>query len=377
MKILIDLRIFSYDFSGISAYTLNLLKGLGQIDLKDHFVLLFRNHKNHDHYKSRIPEHPHFSFEYLDLGIFDIRNVYFLRKLIQRLRIEAYYTSQFFWPFGLLPCKAVSTIHDIIPLEFPELLSKSKKTRMRWLLKWFTGLTLRYSSKVFVDSEATLKGIKTFFGEEKAGRCKILFPCLFKENPKESSSKNFPEFKKWGIGGSFLLYVGRQDPYKNLCPLVEVFSILKKEGYGGKLVFAGKVDPRYPLVREKVLELCLEKEVIFTDFIAQHLLEGLLMKCDLVVQPSLVEGFGLTALEPFFFDKISVVSRIPSHIEILGENPFSFDPRDLDEMKARIKSALEYSPSKKKAYILSMQEKFSCFRPEETALRWLEELKSS
>ncbi len=371
MKTVLDLRVMDGDWSGIAQYALNLLRGLSALPKKHEWVLLFRKPSSLDKI-SVLPviSRDLFQIRFLDRDIYHFSNLFLLRRLLAAEKADWYFTPQFFWPYGMLPVKVACTIHDIIPLTHPHWLPRSRKASLRWVLRALTSLSLRCSNLVCVDSQATLDGLSAVFGRNATKNCRKLYPAI--APIPVPPLPNLP----WDLSPEYLLYVGRQDPYKNLLRLIQAFHGLKKQGYPGKLVIAGKTDLRYPEPRELAKTLNLENDVRFTDFVDNATLASLYTHCRLVVQPSLVEGFGLTAVEPFLYRKLCVASLAPSLPEVLGDAALYFDPENMEEMQSVLWKALRMEEPEKEKLWRAGEERLKCFDPKLIAEEWIHLLES-
>ncbi len=370
MKILLDLRVMDGDWSGIAQYSLNLLFGLSELPRTHALTLLFRNPAGFDKAAALLPslKSAFFKICFLDRGLYHYSNIFFLRRLLISEKVDWYYTPQFFWPYGMLPTKVACTIHDIIPLTHPHLLSRSKKVSLRWLLRALTTLCLKCSDLVFVDSQATSDALFSIF--RTIGQSHKLYPAIM-PIPLPPVSKLC-----WDFSPEYLLYVGRQDPYKNLARLIQAFHGLKKQGYPGKLVIAGKMDGRYPEPGQLVQTLHLKEEVRFTDFVDNTTLSALYANCRLVVQPSLVEGFGLTAIEPFLYRKLCVASLAPALPEVLGNAALYFNPENTEDLQSVLWKALKLEESEKEKLLHAGEERLKYFHPLRIAKEWIHLLES-
>jgi len=68
----------------------------------------------------------------------------------------------------------------------------------------------------------------------------------------------------------------------------------------------------------------------------------ILAKSKVVVAPSMFEGLGLVPLEAAYFNTVPVVTKLPAHLETLGENYwFSFNVRDVKTCSKKIMMALQ------------------------------------
>ncbi|MBN2144814.1 MAG: glycosyltransferase family 4 protein [Candidatus Aureabacteria bacterium] len=373
MRILFDLRMLSGDHSGISAYAVNLLSGLGSLSIPHEIILLSRNSSCFKRWNGRV-----FSYldkhggksVFLDLSTFHPLNFFGLRRLIKNEQIHLYYTPDFFWPYGSLPCPVISTIHDVIPVTHSKWMPHSTKARFRLLFKELIRFTLMFSSRVCVASETTLKTLEKIFGSPLIRHCRVLHtPVDFSDN--KTTNAPLP----WDLNEGFILYVGRLDPYKNVPSLIRAFHELKKEGIKEKLVIAGKRDPRYPETSHLVESLRIQNEVIFTDFVSEDVLRQLYGQCRFSVQPSLAEGFGLTALEPYVYKKFCIASRAASLPEVLGEAGLFFDPQNTEDIKKTIKRGLMLTEDEKKQLVGKGLKQLELFHSTKTAEKWLDLVK--
>ncbi len=119
----------------------------------------------------------------------------------------------------------------------------------------------------------------------------------------------------------FLLYVGRQDPYKGLTYLVQAYARLPeslRQEY--QVVIAGKTDPRYVNeVYSWMTKTGVESAFHFLDYIPDTELPLLYSAATVLVHPSLYEGFGLTPLEAMACGTPVVYADTSSLTEHLGE----------------------------------------------------------
>ncbi|MFT7157890.1 MAG: glycosyltransferase involved in cell wall biosynthesis [Parvicella sp.] len=138
---------------------------------------------------------------------------------------------------------------------------------------------------------------------------------------KESGRNGF-------MNNPYILFVGNVKPHKNIKRLIESFSLIKEE-IPHKLVVVGKKDgfitADYDIV--KVIEKHdLEERVYFTGFVSDQVLNDWYCKSDVLVFPSLYEGFGFPPLEAMSAGVPTTVSNIPVLREICGNASEFFDP---------------------------------------------------
>ncbi len=339
-KILFDLRVLSLDWSGIAAYTYNLFKAVCKSNLDYDITYIIKNEDILDKIKKDL-DISGLKTIVLNKGIYDLSNFSRIPKIIKSNNFDIYLTTQFFWPYLFIPSKVICMIHDIIPLSHPHLLKFSLKTRYKFVFRIMTRLSLKLSDRVIVNSQTTLDSLKESFGNNLTKNCKILYPALMNLECTDKISMNTDEINRFGR--KYILYVGRHDEYKNLLRLVKAYYHLKKDNFPYKLVISGRIDPRYCDALKESIHLGLEQDIVFTDFVTDELLRKLYINAGIVVQPSIIEGFGLTALEPLIYGKICVVSNIPCFKEALKDSVIYFDPFNYNDIKQKISQAYELS----------------------------------
>ena len=146
----------------------------------------------------------------------------------------------------------------------------------------------------------------------------------------------------------YFLYVGNAYPHKNLESLLKAFSTFcHPELVSGSqdsdfrqndtmLVLVGKEDYFYKRLRRKVDEMNLSKNVIFMQDVTDEELSSLYQNALALVLPSLMEGFGLTALEAMVNKCLVLASDIPSLREVCADAVIYFDPLNVDDLSKKL-----------------------------------------
>ena len=142
------------------------------------------------------------------------------------------------------------------------------------------------------------------------------------------SAEYRPDGQRYSPDYPYLLYVGNRKPHKNLPRLLEAFSIsgVKKDV---KLLLSGEPDKRtMNLIQEKKLKNC----VVFTGFIPEKKLPHYYRGAEMLVLPSLYEGFGLPVIEAMACGTPVVTSNITSLPEVAGSAALLVDPENTGEI---------------------------------------------
>jgi glycosyltransferase involved in cell wall biosynthesis len=159
--------------------------------------------------------------------------------------------------------------------------------------------------------------------------------------PKEPARDRLID--KYDLSDPFLLYVSRiEHPGKNHIRLIQVFEELKKRNnIPHKLVIAGADWNGAEQVHEYAANSPQKDNIIFLGFAPLDDIRDLYNTCDLLVFPSLYEGFGLPVIEAMACGTRVVCSRTSSLTEIAEGYASMFDPFSHEEMYRVILEALE------------------------------------
>jgi glycosyltransferase involved in cell wall biosynthesis len=154
-----------------------------------------------------------------------------------------------------------------------------------------------------------------------------------------SSEEKKEILRKFQIPGPFLLFVGTQEPRKNLPLLIEAFRNLRDNLY---LVLAGPEG--WNLQPEKLSA----DRVISTGYLPQKDLRALYQQASAVVFPSIDEGFGLPLLEGMASGVPVIASRIPVFQEVCNDSCAYFDPTSAEDLRDQIQAVLEQNELREK-----------------------------
>lgn len=131
-----------------------------------------------------------------------------------------------------------------------------------------------------------------------------------------------------------VLYVGSEDPRKNLSTLIEAFARVLAYHPTAVLVKAGAVHfaREAAQIRERVQALGMTSNVRFIEHVPDDDLPLFYNAADLFVLPSRFEGFGLPALEAMACGRPVIAAQATSLPEVVGHAGVLFDPSSSDEL---------------------------------------------
>jgi glycosyltransferase involved in cell wall biosynthesis len=257
---------------------------------------------------------------------FSLKELFFFPiKTARQINRAALYFS----PYFNIPCFVTipifTTIHDIIFPDMPELTSKiGLAARM-----WFYRRAYKKSQKIFTVSEFSKSRIQYHLGTKK--------PVIVTHSAIQPIFLAYRNNVKNVQKTQTIVFIGNIKKHKGLDLLLDAFSLAKKEGLPHRLVVIGAKEnfrTSDNTVLQKIESLGGDA-VTFTGFISDEQVMEYLSKADLLVQPSLYEGFCLPPLEAMVLGAQALISDIPVLKEIYSGYPVTFfksgDSSDLKE----------------------------------------------
>ena len=260
---------------------------------------------------------------------------FFVKYKIKNYGIKHITTPGLAYILNFINCKnSIVTCHDITPL-FLDYFTYLNRISFKYAIKGITK-----AERIIAVSESTKKDILKYFRypEEKI---KVIYlgvdHSIYRiyENIEEIKSR-IKRIYKIGNNENILLYVGAEQPRKNLNTLIKAFYRLKKTMPETKLIKVGI--PYWKGSREKLLKLItqlnLQRDVIFTEFVPEKELPLFYNAADIFVFPSYYEGFGLPLLEAMACGCPVITTNKASIPEIVGNAAIKLDNPFDDELLA-------------------------------------------
>jgi glycosyltransferase involved in cell wall biosynthesis len=231
-----------------------------------------------------------------------------LPRVLGRLKPALFHAPNCFLPLRR-PCPGVVTIHDLAFERYPEDFSRRTGAKYRF----FTPRAARSAERVICVSRYTADDVVARYGVD------------------ERKIRVIPNAAALALGdappppGPYLVAVGDLRAKKNLGRLIEAWQ---RAQLPHRLVLAGLGTMDVP------------DGVELTGYVDDSRLDALMRGADLVVHPSLYEGFGLVVLEAMARGTPVAAARATALPETAGDAAVLFDPLDVDDMAAAIGRAL-------------------------------------
>lgn len=236
----------------------------------------------------------------------------------------------------------VTTVHDLIPLENPNLYLERELNERAYSLKL---AAMRRCDYLFSVSDYTKSQVVSRLGISED---KIVTLTLGVEDafcPGVVSEARERELReRYDLRGRFIINTSPYETRKNLHGLIAGFACVAPSArVGVQLVIAGKMSAHdrehiAKTVRGEGLE---GDDVLLLGFVPDADLIDLYRLCEAMVFPSLSEGFGLPPLEAMACGAAVIASNATSVPEVIGRSDALFDPENPGEMGALIQRVLE------------------------------------
>ncbi|MFK7805814.1 MAG: glycosyltransferase family 4 protein [Anaerolineae bacterium] len=263
---------------------------------------------------------------------------------------------------------SIVTIFDLSFIYYPELYPKFR----RIYLNKMTRLACKKAKTIITISESAKNDIATLYNIEKE-RIKVIYPGL-RTGFTPPSQKKVEEFRKQKqLPDRFVLHVGTLQPRKNLPFLIKAFA--QADLLDVDLVFAGGKGWFFEEIFSTVENLGLTERIHFPGYVPDEELPLWYAAADLLVFPSVYEGFGMPIIEAMGCGTPVLASNASAIPEAVGNVGRLFDPLNVSNLAESMRTLLENQEQLAKMRELgpAHAQKFSWARAgEETAKLYLE-----
>jgi glycosyltransferase involved in cell wall biosynthesis len=336
MKVGFSTFVLQGGTSGIASYIGNLIRALQEEDTENRYDLLMARHEtdliplfNPNFEKHIFPSplsRPLVSLAWHNLGLrqkrYDLLHIPSSRRipLLKRTRV-------------------VATVHDLAAFSVE---GKYDRARMLFNRRVIPAM-IRRADHVIAVSRATKDDIVRYTGYPEQ-RISVIYSgidhALFRPVPGDEARRRLAGML--GLQKPFFVYVSRlEHPAKNHLRLIDVFERFKLENDSAhQLVFAGADWHGADIIRARAQESPVRDDIVFLGFAPVEALPLLYSGCDLMVYPSLFEGFGFPVVEALACGAPVICSNTSSMKEVAGTLLPTFDPADAEDLFRRLKDVL-------------------------------------
>ncbi len=333
MKVIIDISPLKsgHKTRGIGIYTRRLVEALHELDKKNKYILTTKSQHIE---KADLIHYPYFDLFFHSLPI---------RK----------------------KTKSVVTIHDVIPLIFPQEFPPGIRGKFRHLLQ---KKALESVDAIITDSENSKLDIisKLNINESKISVIYLAAPQKFRPQ-SQSNIKSTRE--KYKIPENYVLYVGDVNPNKNVLRLIESFERIHNRDKSLHLVLVGRAfgqtSNEAKAIKKRIIDLNLQDRVSMKPNVPLDPSDDIISiysGAKAYIHPSLYEGFGLPILEAFSVGVPVVAGNSSSVPEIASDAAILVNPESVKDIANGLMKILTMNEVQREKMItkgLNQAKKFS------------------
>ncbi len=235
---------------------------------------------------------------------------------------------------GVMPL--VVTVHDLVPLLFPETMTPWSRIHSRLTLR----RVLDAADRIITPSQNTANDLASLL-RVSADRVRVVHngvddfffagsaPAEVAPGRERPDAGSSPASARLGVvlANPYVLFVGTPEPRKNLHRLEAAMSLLRQRGFAEHLVTVGG-NGWGAANAEGRDAACVHR----LGRVSDADLRTLYANSSCLALPSLHEGFGLTALEAMAAGTPVVAANVGALPEVTGGAAVMVDPRDTGDI---------------------------------------------
>lgn len=241
---------------------------------------------------------------------FSIKELFFFPTNVVN-KCDVFFTPNFNIPIGInIPISC--TIHDIVFFDTKNFGNPIE----RYIISWYIKRALKISTTVFTVSKFSKYRIEERFPIRND--LHILY------NVISNKLKEYKQYHKEANDRNGIVFLGNLKKHKGIGILLDAYSKLLDNGIKkpltiiGKLNFRTKDDTILPHIKKFGNLIRVESDASDED------VYRIISQSEVLVSPSLYEGFGLPPLEALYLGTPVIVSDIPVYKEVYSSLPVTY-----------------------------------------------------
>lgn len=327
MRIGIDARLYGVKHTGIGRYTQNLILNLAKADRKNTYVVF-----GSKEIRPEIEKLKRFEFVKLNTSIYSLGEQLINPFIFKRARLDLLHVPHFNAPI-FYSGKLIITLHDLI-----KHFSTGKDTTTRSpMIYWLKHLAYRLVVRINITKAVSIIVPSNFWRDYlinklriSADKVHVTYEAVDKKFSLSKKADSQKTLNRYGLEKPFLIYTGNLYPHKNVPFLVEAvkrFNRTHKHQITLALVCSRQV------FKDSVKP---SKDIKILGYVPDEDLSLLYSQALALVQPSLMEGFGLTGLEAMQLDLPVLAANASCLPEAYGDAALYFNPHKVSDLVKKI-----------------------------------------
>lgn len=339
MRVGFDVRPFLKEETGVGIYFKNLLFALSKIDSENEYYLFSSSWKDRFDPKKIPPfTHKHFKdFRY------PVRMINFLWNKLGWPSMDLFVKTSLDLTHSPTPLvlpsrgKKVVTVYDLCFLDYPHLSDDES----RHVFSSRIEQSLNHADSIVTISHFSQEQVLRRFSVDK-DKVHVTYLGIDHDFWRDVAQEETERVKsKFNLPPSYLLFVGAQEPRKNIGNLIETLKIVHTQYGRIPLILVGGEGKDSLNVWDKISEHDLKQWVQMTGYLTDVELRSVYRLATAFIFPSLCEGFGLPLLEAMCSQTPVLASRTSALPEICSDAAIFFDPEQPEDMAEAILSVLK------------------------------------
>lgn len=310
-------------------------------------------------------------FQQVNLGRYHRFSFFLWQQTMALRRLKPdWYLANFFLP-PILPCRGAVVIHDLSFRAHPEYFPRS----VSWYMHYLSGIAVRKASQILTVSEFSRRELIRFYDIDPRKIAAIPNGVSQEFRPLTNRSELAAEqavLARNGIVKPYIFALGNIHPRKNLGRLLEAYLCLKSQRASVPAMVWGGLQ-RWD--SDSLVKQANAAGVVLPGFIVQEDLPTLYRQAEMLVYPSLYEGFGLPPLEAMACGTPVVASNTTSLPEVIGNAGLTVDPTSIEAITKAMADLLDNTALRNRLQQAGI-ERAGEFTWKQTAKRLLEALEA-
>lgn len=328
MRVLVDVSAVPLDPAGAGKYTVELVTALdrtGEVDLS-----LLARRDDHDRWADLTPGASVHAVAPSHRPARLVWEQACAPRLATELDVDVWHGPHYTRPLrSSVP--SVVTVHDLTFFDHPEWHQRTKVAYFRRMIP----RAVRDADAIVAVSAFTASGIRRRF--DPAAPVYIAPHGVDHRRFNTHAAPDEPDrLRAIGVRPPYLAFVGLLEPRKNIPELVRAFARVATDRPNLRLVLAGGDGWGARAVRDAVASSGVASRILRPGYVPAATVPALLRNAEVVAYPSLVEGFGLPALETLACGTALVSTSGSAVEEVVGDAALLVPPGDVDALAAAL-----------------------------------------